>query len=304
MSTSYSAVCSRARAPSPFLSAELPPGEPDGSDAARDAETACARGSESGRVVARVQAAAEMTAANTADSWGCWQQEKHAAKTRREWGVCCDEPDHGDAADGDADGDDDGAGDCGGDGAQDGDGGGGAQAEDSGAQHGGDGGGNGGRRLLDLGEPDADVAANMSLYFNLWGLGEQLDGLRVLAANTETDPEEDTITDDFVHGRGDLKDTLFKAVFYSMASLATTCVICELLFSYMKVRSPLARAPLPSRPALASARARRLRTTRCVRSVGFTRRKFCRKERRWCARAGADRWTCRGIPNFTMPLPL
>ena len=87
----------------------------------------------------------------------------------------------------------------------------------------------------------------MSLYFNLWGLGEQLDGLRVLAANTETDPEEDTITDDFVHGRGDLKDTLFKAVFYSMASLATTCVICELLFSYMKVRSPLARAPLPSR---------------------------------------------------------
>ena len=87
----------------------------------------------------------------------------------------------------------------------------------------------------------------MSLYFNLWGLGEQLDGLRVLAKNTETDPEEDTITDDFVHGRGDLKDTLFKAVFYSMASLATTCVICELLFSYMKVRSPLARAPRPSR---------------------------------------------------------
>ena len=88
--------------------------------------------------------AAEMTAANTADSWGCWQQAKHAAKTRREWGVCCDEPDHGDAADGDADGDDDDAGDCGGDGAQDGDGGGGAQAGDSGAQHGGDGGGNGG----------------------------------------------------------------------------------------------------------------------------------------------------------------
>ena len=67
-----------------------------------------------------------MTAAETADSWGCWQQAKHAARSRREWGVCCEEPDHRDAADGDDD--DDGAGDCGGDGAQDSDGGGGAQA--------------------------------------------------------------------------------------------------------------------------------------------------------------------------------
>ena len=50
--------------------------------------------------------------AEAADSWGCWQQAKHAAKTRREWGVCCEEPDHWDAA-ADDDDDDDGVSDDG-----------------------------------------------------------------------------------------------------------------------------------------------------------------------------------------------
>jgi hypothetical protein len=86
-------------------------------------------------------------------------------------------------------------------------------------------------RLLDSEQAKAEVTA----YFLHWGLDnpDVLSDLVMLSKNLQGSRHDDIITDDFVHGRSYV--TLFRHVCASIAPLATTCVIVELLYSQMKI---------------------------------------------------------------------
>jgi hypothetical protein len=76
--------------------------------------------------------------------------------------------------------------------------------------------------------------AELHDYWLLWGLDNPLllPDLVALSMNEEGSQLGDTLTNDFVHGRTLL--ILFEHLCFALASLATTCVIVELLYSQMK----------------------------------------------------------------------
>jgi bacteriorhodopsin len=77
--------------------------------------------------------------------------------------------------------------------------------------------------------------AEVFSYFLHWGLDNPvvLSDLVLLSKNLQHSRIDDIITDDFVHGRSCV--SLFRHVCVTMAPLATTCVIVELLYSQMKI---------------------------------------------------------------------